>query len=131
MGAVHHIVGGGESAADYTHELSKVAAKTYISLRKGVAVLKRWGLGDLAGDYDSIRTKVWLPREFLHDLNVSCRHKDQYSAFKTFYTLIGLPKYLSKINYALLGRGREEKDLLLHLRNIQINLFIYLEVNYY
>ena len=39
-------------------------------------------------------------------------------------------KYLSKINYALLGRGREEKDLLLHLRNIQINLFTYLEVNY-
>ena len=101
MGAVHHIVGGGERAADYTHELSKVAAKTYISLRKGVAVLKRWGLGDLAGDYDSIRTKVWLPREFLHDLNVSCRHKDQYSAFKTFYTLIGLPIFLSMLPFAI------------------------------
>lgn len=94
------VVGGGESAADYTHELSKVAAKTYISLRKGVAVLKRWGLGDLPGDYDSTRAKVWLPREFLHDLNVSCRHKDEYSAFKTLYTLIGLPIFLLMLPFA-------------------------------
>ena len=49
-----------------------------------------------------------------------------------------LYKYLSKINCALLGRrskgsrgsmgsrGRREKELLLHLKNIQINLFTYL-----
>ena len=48
-------------------------------------------------------------------------------------------KYLSKINCALLGRrskgsrgsrgsrGRREKELLLHLKNIQINLFTYLQ----
>ena len=94
------VVGGGESAADYTHELSKVADKTYISLRKGVAVLKRWGLGDLPGDYDSTRAKVWMPREFLHDLNVSCRHKDEYSAFKTLYTLIGLPIFLLMLPFS-------------------------------
>ena len=50
----------------------------------------------------------------------------------------GTRKYLSKINCALLGRrskgsrgsrgsrGRREKELLLHLKNIQINLFTYL-----
>ncbi len=49
--------------------------------------------------------------------------------------LTSVVKYLSKINCALLGggskgsrgsRGRGEKDLLLHLKNIQINLFTYL-----
>lgn len=94
------IVGGGESAADYAHEVSKVADQAYISLRKGVAVLKRWGLGGLPGDYDSTRAKVWLPREFLHDINVSFRHKDEYSAFKTLYTLIGLPFFLLTLPFA-------------------------------
>jgi cation diffusion facilitator CzcD-associated flavoprotein CzcO len=89
------VVGGGESAADAVHELAPIADKVYLSLKRGIAVARSWSpYKGLPGDFDSTRAKVWLPREYLHDYNVSCRLSDQYSAFKTIYTLIGLPFFL-------------------------------------
>lgn len=85
------VVGGGESAADYAHDLADVAAQTYMSLRRGIAVTRHHGLKGLPGDLDSTRAKVWLPRTYLHDFNVDCRLPDRHSPFKTFYSLIGLP----------------------------------------
>jgi dimethylaniline monooxygenase (N-oxide forming) len=89
------VVGGGESAADLVHELASAADTVYMSLKRGMAVTRHWSIyPHLPGDFDSTRAKVWLPREFLHDFNMSCRLKDQYSAFKTIYTLVGLPVFL-------------------------------------
>jgi len=85
------VVGGGESAADFVHELSPIAAKVSISLRKGIAATRHWSPHGLPGDYDSTRAKVWLPRPYLHDYNVSCRTEDVPSGFKTIFTLLGLP----------------------------------------
>ena len=53
-----------------------------------MVVLPRWGLGDFPEDYGSTRAKVWLPLEFLHDLN---RCRDLNSRFKTLFTLLSLP----------------------------------------
>lgn len=88
------VVGAGESGADYTHDLADVASATFLSLRRGIAVTKHFGLKGLPGDLDSTRAKVWLPRKFLHDFNVDCRLPDHYSAFKTLYILAGLPVLL-------------------------------------
>lgn len=85
------VVGGGESASDYAHDLADVAAETFMSLRRGIAVTRHRGLRGLPGDLDSTRAKVWLPRAYLHDFNVDCRLEERHSAFKTFYTVVGLP----------------------------------------
>lgn len=88
------VVGGGESAADLIHELAPDAGDLYLSLRRGMIITRHWYLNNLPADYDSMRAKVWLPRQYLHDLNVDCRLPERYSAFKTLYTLIGLPIFL-------------------------------------
>lgn len=88
------VVGGGESGADLVHELSSQEdSKVYLSLRRGMCIARERGTGGLPGSFDSTRAKTWLPKEFLHDYNVSCRLPDRYSAFKTVYTLVGLPLF--------------------------------------
>ena len=91
------VVGGGESAADFVHELSTIADKVTMSLRRGLALTRHWSPYGLPGDYDSTRAKVWLPRPYLHDYNVSCRSEEVYSGFKTIYALLGLPILLGML----------------------------------
>jgi len=91
------VVGGGESAADFVHELTTIASKVSMSLRRGLALTRHWSPYGLPGDYDSTRAKVWLPRTYLHDYNVSCRSEDVPSAFKTLYVLLGLPILLGML----------------------------------
>lgn len=87
------IIGGGESGADCVHESSKVGAKElFLSLRKGMAVTRTWFPGNkVPADFDATRAKLWLPRQFLHDMNVDCRLTDRFCAFKTIYNLIQAP----------------------------------------
>ncbi|EDN69748.1 FAD dependent oxidoreductase [Beggiatoa sp. PS] len=86
-------VGAGESTVDIAHDLvaESLCDDVYISVRKGLTVTRHWGRPPhLPADYDSTRAKVWLPRNFLHDYN----RRDQDSAFRTFYTLLGIPLFL-------------------------------------
>jgi dimethylaniline monooxygenase (N-oxide forming) len=85
------IVGAGESAADYAHDISAVAKEAYLSLRRGVAITRHFGLKGLPADYDATRAKAWMPRQYMHDYDIDCRIDDRYSAFKTLYTLMALP----------------------------------------
>lgn len=94
------VIGGGESAADALHELTTIADKVSLSLRRGIAVTFDWGPHGLPADYDSTRAKVWLPRPFLHDYNVSCRLDENYSGFKTIYSLLGLPFLLAMLTFS-------------------------------
>lgn len=94
------VVGGGESAADVVKELAPIANNVYLSLRRGMAITRKWGMGGLPADYDLTRAKSWLPKEFLHDYNVSCRLQDKYSAFKTFYIFMGLPIFLLMLPFS-------------------------------
>lgn len=85
------VMGGGEGAADVVHELAPIASEVYLSLRRGVAVTRHWGMANLPADYDATRACSWLPRRFLHDYTMDCRTRDRYCAFKTVYTLLSLP----------------------------------------
>jgi hypothetical protein len=91
------VVGGGESAADFVHELTGIASQVTMSLRRGLVLTRDWGPQGLPGDYDSTRAKVWLPRQYLHDYNVSCRSEDIHSGFKTIFVLMGLPLLLGML----------------------------------
>ncbi len=94
------VMGIGESGADFAHYLTAFAGEVYLSLRRGVVVLPRWSYPGMPADFDATRSKVWLPREFLHDYNLGCYPgfpSRQYSAFRTFFTLLGLPVWLATL----------------------------------
>jgi dimethylaniline monooxygenase (N-oxide forming) len=95
------VVGGGESATDLVHELAAVAKEVYISLRKGQIITLSWGSEKLPADHGSFRSKVWLPRKFLHDFHHCCipNVEDQYSAFRTVYTILSLPVLLLTLSF--------------------------------
>jgi thioredoxin reductase len=91
------VMGIGESGADFAHYLTEFADEVYLSMRRGVVVTPRWAAPEMPADFDSTRAKVWLPREFLHDYQLGCYPgfpDRQYSAFRTFFTLLGLPVWL-------------------------------------
>jgi dimethylaniline monooxygenase (N-oxide forming) len=87
------IVGGGESAADLAHAALPYTKSIAMAFRKGQIVTLSKGPGQRPADHGSFRAKVWLPKVFLHDFHHCCIPKvqDQFSAFRTFYTLIVLP----------------------------------------
>ncbi len=97
------VMGIGESGADFAHYLTKFASEVYLSLRRGVIVQPRWAYPGMPADFDGSRAKAWLPREFLHDFNNGCYPgfpSRKYSAFRTFYTLLGLPIWLATLPIA-------------------------------
>ncbi len=56
------VVGAGESGADIATELSHIARKTYLSLRKGRFIIPRTNpLNGVANDYDTNRLRYALP----------------------------------------------------------------------
>ncbi len=88
------VVGGGESAADMVKDLLPLTSELYLSLRRGMAVTRSISPEGLPADFDSTRAKVWLPRQYLHDVNVDLRLPNRFSRFKTIYSLLGLPVLL-------------------------------------
>ncbi|OCQ93899.1 hypothetical protein BCD67_20470 [Oscillatoriales cyanobacterium USR001] len=96
------VMGIGESGADFAHYLTSYASEVYLALRRGVIVQPRWESEDAVTpvDFDGSRAKAWLPREFLHDFNNGCYPYfplRKYSAFRTFYTLLGLPVWFAML----------------------------------
>ena len=99
------VMGIGESGADFAHELTNYASEVYLALRRGVVVQPRWVSANCPtpADFDGSRAKAWLPRPFLHDFNNGCFPdfpRRQYSAFRTFYTLLGLPVWFATLPIA-------------------------------
>jgi dimethylaniline monooxygenase (N-oxide forming) len=95
------IVGGGESAADLAHAALPYAKKIYMSFRKGNIISMSKGPSQRPADHGSFRSKVWLPKIFLHDLHHCCipNVRDQYSAFRTFYVILSLPLLLLTFSF--------------------------------
>ena len=97
------VMGIGESGADFAHYLTSYASEVYLSMRRGVVVLPRWSYPGVPADFDGSRAKVWLPREFLHDYNLGCYPGfpgRQYSAFRTFFSLLALPAWIATLPIA-------------------------------
>ena len=97
------VMGVGESGADFAHYLTSYASEVYLSIRRGVVVLPRWSAPGMPADFDASRAKVWLPREFLHDYNLGCYPgfpMRQYSAFRTFFSLLALPAWIATLPIA-------------------------------
>jgi len=85
------IIGGGESAADLSYEVSEFSKETALSLRRGVAVLRKLkGINKMTpADYDASRAVYWLSLEFKHDLF----HPEQNPPFLRWMHLFFLPVY--------------------------------------
>lgn len=100
------IVGGGESAADLAHAALPYAKKLYMSFRKGNIISMSKGPKQRPADHGSFRSKVWLPKIFLHDLHHCCipNVRDQYSAFRTFYVVLSLPLLLLTFSFKKFGQ---------------------------
>jgi thioredoxin reductase len=97
------VIGLGESGADFAHYLTSFASEVYLSVRRGAVILPRWVSEKIPADFDSTRAKGWLPREFIHDYNTGCYPGfpiRQYSAFRTFFTLLSLPVWLASLPFS-------------------------------
>ncbi len=116
------IVGGGESAADLAHAALPYAKKIYMSFRKGNIISMSKGPAQRPADHGSFRSKVWLPKIFLHDLHHCCipNVRDQYSAFRTFYVILSLPLLLLTCSFKKLAN----EFLSLFDKNMWTALFI-------